>query len=84
MYRISFPSTFRIIIDINGLKFELEDIASVRNRGRWTEVEFPSHVLAQLLVFENCKVIVEKYRGVKYEYDCREFVEYVKTLGGEE
>jgi hypothetical protein len=84
MIRISFPKTFKVVINIAGLSFELEDVVSVKKEGRWIVAEFTPDILAKLLVFSDCKVVVEKYKGVKYEYDCREFVEFVKEVGGEE
>jgi hypothetical protein len=79
--RVSFPKTSKVVINIAGLDFELEDVVPVRYEGRWVVAEFTPDILAKLLLFDNCKVIVEKHKGVKYEYDCREFVEYIKMLG---
>ena len=81
VYKISFPKTFKVVINIAGLNFELESLVETKRDGRWIVAEFTPEILAKLSVFDNCKVIVEKYKGVRREYDCREFVEFVKILG---
>jgi len=84
VYKISFPKTFKVVISIAGLNFELESLVETKREGRWIVAMFDPETLAKLDSLSMCKVVVEKYKGAKYEYSCKEFVELVKLLGGDE
>jgi hypothetical protein len=84
VYKISFPKAFKVVVDVNGLKFELESLVETKREGRWIVAIFDPETLAKLSSLSMCKVVVEKYKGAKYEYDCKEFVEFVKILGGDD
>jgi hypothetical protein len=84
VYKISFPKTFKVVVNVAGLSFELEDIVPIKKEGRWIVAMFDPETLAKLSTLASCKIIVEKYKGAKYEYSCKEFVEFVKILGEDE
>jgi hypothetical protein len=90
VYTIYFPKEFAVIIEINGLGYDIEKISDTRIEGKWMKVIFTEEKLLFLKtvaeMLHNCKVVVYKHGmkiGKKYEYSCSEFADLVKELGGD-
>jgi hypothetical protein len=88
VYSIYFPKEFAVIIEINGLGYDIEKLTETRVEGKWMKVMFTEEKLLFLKTLSefqyDCKVVVYKHgmkTGKRYEYSCSEFADLVKMLG---
>jgi hypothetical protein len=89
VYTLYFPKEFTVIVEIDGLGYDIEKITETRVEGKWMKVMFTEEKLLFLKtiaeMIHNCKVVVYKHGiryGEKYEYSCKEFADLVKELAG--
>jgi len=89
VYTLYFPKEFTVIIEINGLGYDIGKITETIVDGKWLKVMFTEEKLLFLKTIaemgHDCKVVVYKHgikMGKRYEYSCEEFADLVKELGG--
>jgi hypothetical protein len=83
-YTISFPADAHVVVVLGDAKFSLRQLASkVSCNKSWCTFYFTELDVLELRR-DRCKVVVQKPNMSIYEMSCREFVEYMEWLNGEE
>jgi hypothetical protein len=87
LYKITFPYDVEVVVRVNDnekpvLKFS--KVSCVESRYCVYEFDMFDIVLLQALAsYNDCRIVVEMGRKAK-EYSCNYFIEYLKTVNGEE
>jgi hypothetical protein len=83
-YAISFPAEAHIVVVVGGEKRSLRQLASkVSCNKSWCTYLFTELDVLELRR-DKCKVVVQKPNTSIYEMTCKEFIEYMEWLNGEE
>jgi len=81
--RITFPHYFRVVISMNGIIFQLDQLADLMKCStKWCTYVF-SNTLSKLLSDSNCSVRIEKFytrHTVVQAMPCTEFISLIKEL----
>ena len=83
-YSISFPADAHVVVVLGDARHSLRQLASkVRCTKTWCTYLFTELDVLELRR-DRCKVVVQKPNMSIYEMTCKEFIEYMEWLNGEE